>query len=453
MSIQLLNKSFSKPSKIKNILLTYYSACALKYPKYNKGYIKKTVEKMLACRTEASGCRIYKCPVHAVFRIVPHSCGSRFCTVCSSFKTMLWVREKVVLLSSINTPYCFLTVTAPGGISRLIQENKELLLSKVFHAVSGSLLGWCQRRRNFTPGIVMIMQTSGDKLNYHVHIHLLITCGGLKEEKEWLSLTPGKREKSSNNGKKFNPAFPPKAILAAYKALLYRALRKAYQTDGFIIPNEYQDSAADFAGFNKLLDAWWKINWNIDISDPLRSTKEILEYIARYIKKPPISNCRIVSYDDNVVKFTAKDRQSKDKKRKEIVIMNTEDFVMRFLEHVPLEHFPLVRWYGIFSNKKKKKLMPIAQKLIPPSQLTSAEDSREAAIAAWQEMCQKKLGIPSAKEKAVDLWRKLHKEHYGVDPLVCPICGRELQLVAGFCPRQLTSMGLSFEDIPQFLMN
>lgn len=277
----------------------------------------------------------------------------------------------------------------------------------------------------------MILQTSGDKLNYHVHIHLLITCGGLREEKEWVALKPGKREKP-RNGKKFHPAFPPQTLAKGFKTLLYRALRCAYRAEGFKLPDEYLESASTFEEFNRLLKAWWKIEWNIDISDPLHSTREILEYIARYVKKPPISNRRIIEHDENIVKFLAKNRQSKSKKRREIVTMTVEYFLMCFLEHVPLERFPLIRWYGIFSNRNKNRLMPIVQGLIPGTPSVEAS---------------------SSSEKAVDLWRKLHKENCGVDPLICPICKRELQLVAVFYPNQLTSLDISFETIPQFLMN
>lgn len=324
-----------------------------------------------------------------------------------------------------------MTFTVPGTISRFIQENKELLLGEIFHAVSGSLLHWCQRHRNFTPGIVMILQTSGDQLNYHVHIHLLITCGGLRKEKEWIALKPARR-KESRNGKKYHPAFPPQTICKGFKTLLYRALRRTYRIEGFKIPDEYLDGASNFEGFNKLLRAWWKVEWNIDVSDPLCNSGEILEYIARYIKKPPISNRRIIEFDEDIVKFLARDRQSKNKKRKEIITMTVEYFLMCFLEHVPLERFPLIRWYGIFSNRKKKRLMPVVQELIPGK--PPVEES-------------------TAHEKAVDLWRRLHKENCGTDPLRCPVCGSELQLAAVFFPNQLTSLGISFEGIPQFLMN
>ena len=420
-------------------MLGCYSAYALKYPERNKDYIKRAIKKILACRTEANGCRVYKCPDHPVFLIVPHSCGSRFCTTCSSFKTAIWVEEKVALLASISTPYCFLTFTVHGAISAIIQENKELLLKEVFHAVSHSLLYWCREQRNFTPGIVMIMQTSGDRLNYHVHIHLLITCGGLRGEKKWVVLNPRKRDKSGN-GKKYHPAFPPQPIIKGFKTLLYRALRRAYQTKEFKLPLEYASRASNPAGFNRLLRAWWEIDWNVDISDPLNNAGEILRYIARYIKKPPISDRRIREYGCNIVKFTAKDRKSRDRRQKEIITMTTDYFLSSFLEHVPLEHFPLIRWYGIFSNRSKGKLMPIVQKLIPPSD---------------------PVEVPAIKEKGIDLWRRMYKEKFDIDPLVCPICGKELKLIAVFFPGQLppmntsssTKLTTSFEDIPQLLIN
>lgn len=437
MEVQLLNKRLGFSSKLTLIIVRYYAIFAFSFPEKNTELVKRTVSKIVTCRTEYRGCEVYKCPIHPVFRIVPHSCGHRFCPLCSGSNMTLWVEDKVDFLTSINTSYCMLTFTLPGMLSSITQENKEKLLGELFHAVANSLRYWC-KKRGFTPGIIMILQTAGDELNFHPHIHLIITCGGLSLIGDrWISLEP-KKLKRKRNGKRYHPTFPPGPILQGFKSSFYRALRRAYKADNFNFPRELVESIATEKKFNRMLDYWWKIDWNFDISDPLRNTEEIIRYISRYLKKAPISSRRILSHDENSVTFSAKDRNSKSRRRRKAVTLPTDYFLMRLFEHIPLDRFHLVRYYGIFSNRNKGKLMPIVQRLIPPAGSTPPVELAEK---------------PLELEEPRPTWREKHKEKYGEDPLVCPICGRELELCATFRFRELKRLNISFEQIPQFLLN
>jgi len=391
-------------NKLKFIFNNYFKAYALKHPTRVIGHIRDTVNKISFCRTEIRGGKLFACLKHKYGYIVPFSCGNRFCVTCSSSKTGVWIEKAIKTLTSLDTPYHFITFTVPSALSRIIQLNKGLLLSSFFKASSGCLLYW-SKRRGFLPGMILIMQTSGDRLNYHVHIHLLITSGGLSLRGDrWI--------------KCFH--YPPKPILRSFKMLIYRALRRAFDDQSFEMPPEYAAYSSK-KSFNRFLDSLWNLSWNLDISESLKTTKEILEYIARYLKKPPISNKRIIDFDDKFIRFRVKDREKRW--RKTPYLMAMDYFLMCLFEHIPLPSLRMIRWYGLFSNRNKKQYMEVLQRLIPVMGGESDNDS-------------------------IPLWRRRCKDIYGVDPLICPVCKKEMKLVAILNYMTMSESGLySFEKV------
>ena len=74
------------------------------------------------------------------------------------------------------------------------------------------------------------------------------------------------------------------------------------------------------------------------------------------------------------------------------------EFIRRFLLHVlPCKYFK-IRYYGLFSNRNRKKKI---------------------------EICKKVLGVTLKKEstRKAESWEELLLRLTGVDPRVCPICG------------------------------
>lgn len=393
-----IKEPIESKNPIQYILSRIVPAIAVKYPEKISEDLKKTIRKICNCRTEFIGGTVFGCIEHKFAHIMPFSCGCRFCPVCSNFKTQKWLDAAVELLSSIDTQYFFLTFTVPSPISQIIKLNKDLL-EDFFHSTSLSLLGWCNGR-NFLPGIVMIMQTSGDKLNFHVHIHLLITAGGLslKDFSTWAKCDH----------------FSRKAISEAFKTLIFRALRRTFNSGDFVSPPEYKESACSSPEkFNKFLDELYKLNWNLDIKPALKDSENILGYIARYIKKPPISNKRITEFDNSFVTAIYKEytKLNKGEKQKGTKFTKTrqtipmEQFILDLLEHFPEKNFKVVRWYGLFSNRNKNRLLKRCPEKI----------KKETKVAE--------------KPKEIDnrpYWRKRHEKLHGIDPLICPICKKEM---------------------------
>ena len=83
----------------------------------------------------------------------------------------------------------------------------------------------------------------------------------------------------------------------------------------------------------------------------IKSTKNLAKYIGRYIRHPAIANTRIVSYDGKHVLFFYKDRDD----NKHFVNMPVYEFITKLIGHIPDEQFKMIRYYGAYSRKHKKK--------------------------------------------------------------------------------------------------
>ncbi|KAF0132895.1 MAG: transposase [Candidatus Saganbacteria bacterium] len=205
-------------------------------------------------------------------------------------------------------------------------------------------------------------------------------------------------------------------------------MRRAFSDQEFVSPPEYADNVCSSKEkFNKFLDKLWGINWNLHIAKNLKKAKDILGYIARYLKKPPISNRRIIEYDESAITFLARDYE---KKKRLPFSISLDYFFISLFEHIPLPSFPLVRWYGLFSNRNKKKYIEQLQGLIPSKKQKEESDPRP-------------------------MWRIRFEQRYGNDPLLCPVCKKEMELLFVLSARTIKKLGLlSLEEVlPAFCLN
>jgi len=110
------------------------------------------------------------------------SCRTRgFCPSCHAKRIEEWgewMRETLLL----DVPHRQIVFTIPKRLRVFFKFDRRLLgdlcrsalrsLSRYFEVVTGSAL---------TPGGIAAIQTFGDRINLHVHLHFLVTEGGVDE--------------------------------------------------------------------------------------------------------------------------------------------------------------------------------------------------------------------------------------------------------------------------------
>ena len=85
------------------------------------------VLKMLSCRTALLGKHVYRCQGCGYEREVPHSCKSRFCSVCGYTATEEWIRKRFPVL--LNCWYHHVVVTVPSFFRWIINLDRTLTLN------------------------------------------------------------------------------------------------------------------------------------------------------------------------------------------------------------------------------------------------------------------------------------------------------------------------------------
>ncbi len=82
-----------------------------------------------------------------------------------------------------------------------------------------------------------------------------------------------------------------------------------------------------------------------------QTSAKIVEYMARYTHKSAIANSRIVSIDNNIIRFKYKDY--KDNSKVKTMKLSSDEFIKRFLYHIPPKRFFRIRYYGAIQRVAK----------------------------------------------------------------------------------------------------
>ena len=83
----------------------------------------------------------------------------------------------------------------------------------------------------------------------------------------------------------------------------------------------------------------------------ISSRHRISKYVARYVRHPAIANSRICGYNGREVTFWYADRDGV----KHYKTMGVDDFICAIIQHVPKRQFKMIRYYGAYSRRTKRR--------------------------------------------------------------------------------------------------
>lgn len=109
----------------------------------------------------------------------------------------------------------------------------------------------------------------------------------------------------------------------------------------------------------------WAKSWVVHIERPRRNVpaERLLAYLGRYVHRTAITDKRILACDDDSVSFTYRD--SRDGRRKTMTL-SPDEFLRRFLQHVPPRGFHRVRAYGLLHPRHRTTLARLQLLLVRP---------------------------------------------------------------------------------------
>ena len=303
----------------------------------------KVYNAIISCQTQALGIHIITCEECGEQHIALNSCRNRHCPNCQAYAKEQWIEKESSNI--LECPYFHVVTTVPSELNEIFLYNQKTCYDILFKATSESILALAKDKKwlGAKVGITSVLHTWGQTIEYHPHIHSIVTGGGLQNNK-WVECQ-----------KEY--LFKVQVLSSLYRGKFLAMLKEAdlkFPKDKEYLKDKYN--------FNKFLEPLYEKNWITYIEPPKGKPENVIEYIGRYSFRVAISNERIKDVSNGKVTFEYKDYKDNGK-IKEMTI-TAEEFIRRFLLHVLPEKFTKIRHYGLLSNRNKKSIIKLCRILI-----------------------------------------------------------------------------------------
>jgi hypothetical protein len=202
-----------------------------------------------------------------------------------------------------------------------MRQNQRACYSALFKASSEAIKKLALDQKHIgghLPGFFGVLHTWGRTLQYHPHIHYIVSGGAVRSlDGSW-------------HPSRIDFFLPVKALSAIFRAKFRDLMKQAKLLDQ--IPNDV-----------------WQIAWNVNCQ-AVGSSQATLKYLAPYVFKVAISNSRIVGVQDRTVLIRYRKPHSQ---RSRILALDVMEFIRRFLQHVLPTGFMKIRYYGFMNPNCK----------------------------------------------------------------------------------------------------
>lgn len=336
----------SKSSKIQQVFLNSYAEF-LASDFHISEIQEKAARAILNCKSGNLGCNISQCTDCGHMEFHNNSCRNRNCPNCQAILKEVWVDKR--RSEVIDTPYFHVVFTLPHQLNPLIYCNQKLLYGLLHRCCAETLLELSADKKwlGATPGIIQVLHTWNQELDYHVHMHCIVSGGGLTKD--------GKIRKSSKSffirTEVLRDKFKGKYI--AHLSSLYESGLLTFSSSCENLRNSYH--------WKEWKNRLYEMDWCPYIKETFNGFGNAIEYLGRYTHKIAISNNRILSVSNDTVTFSARGKKPGDPKR-QITLDHTE-FIRRYLMHVLPSGFQKIRYYGFLNNRHKTRNLKLIFKL------------------------------------------------------------------------------------------
>jgi predicted Zn-ribbon and HTH transcriptional regulator len=330
----------------------------------------KVLMAIARCRTAALGGHRDQCAQCGYEAISYCSCRNRHCPKCQTNAREKWLRARERELLPVG--YYHLVFSIPHALVPLIWQNKKLLFTLLFEASATALIEIAADPKHLGAkiGFLSILHTWGQTLQRHPHMHCVVPGGGLSPDgTRWIS------SRSSF-------FLPVRVLSRVFRGKFIAGLRRSFQRNQLVFHGDCLPLAQEKA-FSAFLRTVFKQDWVVYAKPPFGGPEHVLQYLARYTHRVAISNHRLLSVDNNQVRFRWKDYAHHNKRR--TLTLSHEEFLRRFLQHVLPGGFPRIRYFGWLANRKRGWLLPICRERLaypPPTPQAVVDD--EDTETVWR---------------------------------------------------------------------
>jgi hypothetical protein len=352
-----------------------------------RGLADEAVARYLDCGVWDNGFARVRCRKYPQEFLVAFSCKGRgLCPSCGAKRAAelaAFLVDEVVE----DVGHAQWVFTIPKMLRVYFLHHRELLgeLSRAAAQTAKELLAAAaMEEKGFRPGVVSVVQTFGDRANFHPHVHALVTRGGWTGSGEWVPV----------------PYVDERAAEKLFRHKVLGMLRRR----GLLSPERIE-----------LLLSWRRSGFSVHnrvFAHP--GDGRDFEALVRYMMRSPVSLSRLrFSPGAREVVYVRKGGHDAAEPG-EGERIDAEEFIARVLVQIPDPRRHVVRYYGAYSNRAR-------------GQRRQAEAQLEGNGSGEVEG-----PLPPPPERAAlrRRWANLIRRVYEVDPLVCPRCGAEMRVIA-----------------------
>ncbi|MFN6161887.1 MAG: transposase, partial [Planctomycetota bacterium] len=355
-------------------------------------YKRRVLDNLLSCRDGSYGSHSYDCSDCGSSRMIYTQCNDRHCPGCGWLKRKDWIAR--VQSWELDCSYFHTVFTIPHELSDLFLAHPTTCYNLLFRTVQRTLCEISREAFGCQPGVIMTLHTWGQEMRTHIHIHAIVSAGGIpctprkpkprrrKQSTELSTTRPSANQPSpaapsdaapsdaaldtqpepvAERSQAWIPitgdavAFEPRQLADRFRDLLVAELLKHYRKgllDVSDVPNKrHLHSEEEVQAWLGILRAR---RW---IADSQITPKHLVgrdsatRYVACYVTGTAISNSRIRADDGRSVTIDVWDYRTD---RWTTETMPGEEFVRRFLLHIIPPYVHRVRYAGCFHSGKRK---------------------------------------------------------------------------------------------------
>jgi hypothetical protein len=107
--------------------------------------------------------------------------------------------------------------------------------------------------------------------------------------------------------------------------------------------------------------------WVVYAKAPFDGPEAVLAYLSLYTHRVAISNSRLIAFDEVGVIFRYKDYRRSSPLRQQIMTLDDNEFMRRFLLHVLPHGLHRIRHYGLFASATRKANIAHSRELLAAS--------------------------------------------------------------------------------------
>lgn len=337
--------------------------------------VLKAFDAYLNCGILAHGAARVYCDTCKHSLLIAFSCKKRgVCPSCSAKRALLFAEhlyEEVVKA----TPSRHVVFTIPKRL-RVFPKYDRSLNDILFNAAWGSIREVLANDAG-VPAAVLTVQTAGEALNFHPHLHGCLAQGLFAPDGAFMPI-------NEINQAKLTEHFGERVLSGLHTAELI---------DDSVVS---QILSQVHSGFS----VW--------LGEPFQD-KDSKHFVARYIERGPISLERL-SVQDDIVTYTTKDGSAHE--------FDVLEFLALLSSHIAKPYESLTRYYGFWSCRtrgERKKREPVPESALPTEPPSKSSSGWARCIKQVYEInplecpkCKSEMRIIAFVQNPVEIKKIMH---------------------------------------------